>query len=150
VQDIDTYIDQDRVPEAFKKFQTSREELRKSLDREEFVKFEERVGKANVNFGRAQGIANMKAREIRISLENKKIDEAALKFEKSRSELQRGLPQDEFDRLGQEMAAAYSALQDKRKISKCPKKTSSRLLKRRRAPRHSPVSMRTARCSGKI
>jgi len=61
VQDIDTYIDQDRVPEAFKKFQTSREELRKSLDREEFVKFEERVGKANVNFGRAQGIANMKA-----------------------------------------------------------------------------------------
>jgi hypothetical protein len=129
VQDIDTYIDQDRVPEAFKKFQTSREELRKSLDREEFVKFEERVGKANVNFGRAQGIANMKAREIRISLENKKIDEAALKFEKSRSELQRGLPQDEFDRLGQEMAAAYSALQDKRKISKMSEKDIKSLIK---------------------
>jgi hypothetical protein len=129
VQDIDTYIDQDRVPEAFKKFQTSREELRQSLDREEFIKLEERVGKANVNFGRAQGIANMKAREIRISLENKKIDEAALKFEKSRSELQRGLPNNEFDRLGQEMAAAYSALQDKRKLSKMSEKDIKSLIK---------------------
>ena len=128
-QDIDTYIDQDRVPEAFKKFQTAQDELRQSLDRDEFVKLKERVGKANVDFGRAQGIANMKAREIRVSLENKNIDEAASKFEKSRSELERGLPKDEFDRLGQEIAAAYSALRDKRKLSRMSGKDIRSLIK---------------------
>lgn len=118
VQDLENYVDQDRVPEAFQKFQTVREELRRNLDREEFIKLEERVGKANVNFGRAQGIANMKAREIRVSLENKNIDKAALQFEKSRPDLERGLPKEDFERLGREIAAAYTALQDKRKLSK--------------------------------
>jgi hypothetical protein len=117
VQTIDNLIDQERAPEAFAKFKTVREELSRCLDREEFRKLEERVGKANINFGRAQGAANMKAREIQTLLESKKVEEASLAFEKSRSELERGLPKDGFERLRQEIETVYNALKDKRKLS---------------------------------
>jgi hypothetical protein len=114
-QNIDDLVDQDRSAEAFNLFRAKREELRENINKDEFDRIETKVGRAVVNFGKAQGAANARAREIRALVSNQKIEEASSAFEESRVELQRCLSKDGFEQLRSELSSAINAIKDKKK-----------------------------------
>jgi hypothetical protein len=113
-QTIDDLVE-DRVAEAFALFQEKREELEKNIGKDEFDKLGKKVGRAYVEFGKAQGAANVRAREIRALVSNQQIEKASTAFEQSRVELQRCLSKDAFEALRLEVTRAVDALRDKKK-----------------------------------
>ena len=113
-QTIDDLVE-DRVAEAFALFQAKREELKKNIGKDEFDRLEKKVGRAYVEFGKAQGAANVRAREIQALVSNQQIEKASTAFEQSRAELQRCLSKDAFEALRLEVTRAVDALRDKKK-----------------------------------
>jgi hypothetical protein len=114
-QTIDDLVDQDRSAEAFAQFRAKRDELKQILGKDEFNRLETKVGRASVEFGKAQGAANVRAREIRAMLSNQKVEEASAAFEQSRAELQRCLSKDAFDELRKEVSSAIDSIKDKKR-----------------------------------
>ncbi len=113
---IDDLVDQDRSAEAFDLLRRQRTLLQQCLEKEEFARLEEKVGRASVDFGKAQAVAHAKAREIRTLLAEN-THEAMMLFERERDELKRCLPRDAFEELRRDVEKIEAGIRDKRKRS---------------------------------
>jgi predicted transcriptional regulator len=116
-QTIERLLDQDRASEASAELSRSREILRQYLDKQEFRDLDSRVGTAVADAGRKQAAAQGLKRDLRGLLDAGKVEDAYVAFDKSRSDLERGLSKEEMAALKKDVAAAYNALQDKKKLS---------------------------------
>ena len=115
VQTIDDLVDQNRSAEAFALFRASREDLKSILAKSEVDRLETKVGRAYVEFGKAQGAANARARDIRALITSGNVEEAAASFEKQRAELTRCLSKEAFEELRRAIDAAIDAVKDQKK-----------------------------------
>lgn len=115
-QTIERLLDQDRASEASAELSRSRETLRQYLDKNDFRGLDSRVGTAVADAGRKQAAAQEKMRNLRGLLDAGKVEDAYVAFDKSRSDLERGLSKEEMAALKKDVAAAYNALQDKKKL----------------------------------
>ncbi|HEX7511621.1 MAG TPA: hypothetical protein VF335_09990, partial [Chitinivibrionales bacterium] len=115
VQTIDDLVDQDRSAEAFALFRASREDLQRILAKSEVDRLETKVGRAYVEFGKAQGAANARARDIRALIASGNVEEAAASFEKERAELTRCLSKEAFEEIRRAIDAAIDAVKDQKK-----------------------------------
>jgi hypothetical protein len=115
-QKIESLLDREKITEANEELARARPDLQRFMDREDLRSLEERTQQATADLSRRQAEANRLMREIRADIADKKIEDAYVAFEKSRPGLERGLARDELDGLKKEVADAYSALQDKKKL----------------------------------
>jgi hypothetical protein len=114
---IERLLDQDKASEASAELNRDRDALLRYMEKQEFKNLESRVSRAAAEFKERQAAAYAVEREIRSRLTAGKIDDAYVMFEKTRSDLDRGLPNEEMANLTREVAAAYDALQDKMKLA---------------------------------
>ena len=114
---IEQFLDHDRIAEAYAELRGARSELQRFLDMEELRSIESRVEQAYADLKKQQALATGVMLTIRTSLTAKETDKAYVAFEKSRSLLERNLSKEVFEGLRQDVSAAYSALQDKKKFS---------------------------------
>jgi hypothetical protein len=113
---IDDMVDQNHSAEAYDKFQAQRDQLKRYCEKDEFARLEEKVGRAQLAFGKAQALAHARAREIRTLLINNVADAMAA-FSRSQDELKRCLPKDSFEELRKDVAKAEMKIRDKQKQS---------------------------------
>jgi hypothetical protein len=113
---IDDMVDQNHSAEAYDKFQAQRDQLKQYCEKDEFSRLEEKVGRAQLAFGKAQALAHARAREIRTLLMNN-VAEALAAFARSQDELKRSLPKDSFEELRKDVAKAETKIRDKQKQS---------------------------------
>ena len=113
---IERLLDQDRVAEASAELDRSRESLRQYLDKQDFKGLDSRVAAAAADAGRKQAAAHGLMRDLRGLLDAGKVEDAYVAFDKSRSDLERGLSKEEMSALKKDVAAAHDALQDKKKL----------------------------------
>lgn len=114
---IERFLDQDKVSEASAELERDRNALLRYMEKQEFKNLESRVSRANAEFKERQTAAFSVEREIRSRLAAGKTDDAYVMFEKTRSDLEAGLPNEEMANLTREVAAAHDALQDKMKLA---------------------------------
>jgi hypothetical protein len=111
---IDDLVDQNRSAEALDRLRANRELLQQCLEKNEFARLEEKVGRASVAFGKAQAGAQARAREIR-SLLAENVNEAIPAFGRSQEELKQYLPKDAFEQLRNDVTSAEGRIRDKKK-----------------------------------
>jgi outer membrane biosynthesis protein TonB len=116
-QAIERLLDQDRAFEASAELNRSRETLRQYLDKQEFRGLDSKVVAAVADAGRKQAAAQGLLRDIRGLLDAGKVEDAYVSFDKSRSDLERGLSKEDMAALKKDVAAAYNTLQDKKRLS---------------------------------
>ena len=116
-QRIERFLDQDRPSDASEELNRSRESLRKCLDKQDFRSLDARVSTAVADAGRKQAAAQAQMRDLRALLSAGKVEDAYVLFDKSRSDLERGLSKEEMTALKKDVGSAHDALQDKKKLA---------------------------------
>jgi hypothetical protein len=116
VRGIDDLVDQQRCTEALDKLTANRDLLAQCLEKDDFNRLEEKVGRASVAFGKAQAAAQAREREIRTLLTDN-VNEAVAAFGRSTDELRQYLPKDIFEGLRKDVVAAEGRILDKKKQS---------------------------------
>ncbi|MDD5674882.1 MAG: hypothetical protein PHC61_12000, partial [Chitinivibrionales bacterium] len=129
-RNIQNLLDQDHPAQAYTDFRKLRDTLKAGLEQEDFRRLEAKTGQAYVEYLRAQAAAMARAQQIRTFLTNKKIEDASLEFDQSRTQLGRFLPKDTFETLQQDVHAAYATMQDKKKFCLTTAKDIQALIKR--------------------
>ena len=115
-QKIQGLLDRDKISEASEELNKARPDLQSYLDREDLRALEERVQQASAALSRRQAEASRLMREIRADIAENKAEDAYVAFEKTRLDLEAGLPRDEFEGLKKQVTDTYNALQDKKKV----------------------------------
>ena len=114
---IEQLLDQDRPSEASAELNRSREMLRQYLDKQDFGDLDSRAEGAVADAGRKQAAAQGTMRELRGFLATGRVEDAFIAFDKARPDLERGLSKEEMAALKKDIAEAYGALKDKKKLA---------------------------------
>jgi hypothetical protein len=128
-QKIERLLDLDRAAEAATELNGSREGLRKYLDKNDFKDLDSRVARAVADAAGKQAAAHALMRDLRGMLDAGKTEDAYVSFDKSRSDLDRGLSKEEMAGLKKDVMAARDALQDKKKLAALCKRDIASLIK---------------------
>jgi hypothetical protein len=114
---IEQLLDQDRSSEASAELNGAREMLRQYLDKQDYRDLDSRVGKAVSDAARKQAAALGTMRELRGLLVAGRVEDAYVAFDKARPDLDRALSKEDMVALKKDIAGAYDALKDKKKLA---------------------------------